>query len=151
MDISSKLVTRITRLPYLTDPSNAEIQMIDVTTQVYPSNMGEAPVPWWVLLLAVLGGLLLLGVFVYGLYKVGTCHTWIQLAYLDMNGEFESEKIFAESREWAHRNKTVFTIYTYCPHPQIFTNSSIIYRAIQRVYNLIVKGLLQSCKLFETR
>ena len=71
MDISSKLVTRITRLPYLTDPSNAEIQMIDVTTQVYPSNMGEAPVPWWVLLLAVLGGLLLLGVFVYGLYKVG--------------------------------------------------------------------------------
>ena len=70
VDISSKLVTRITRLPYLTDPSNAEIQMIDVTTQVYPSNMGEAPVPWWVLLLAVLGGLLLLGVFVYGLYKV---------------------------------------------------------------------------------
>ena len=86
MDISSKLVTRITRLPYLTDPSNAEIQMIDVTTQVYPSNMGEAPVPWWVLLLAVLGGLLLLGVFVYGLYKVGTCHTWIQLAYLDTRG-----------------------------------------------------------------
>ena len=72
MDISSKLVTRITRLPYQTDPSNEEIQMIDVTTHVYPSNMGEAPVPWWILLLAVLGGLLLLGVLMYCLYKVKT-------------------------------------------------------------------------------
>jgi RsiW-degrading membrane proteinase PrsW (M82 family) len=41
-----------------------------VTTEVFPSEMGEAPIPWWVWVLAALGGLLLLALISYCLYKV---------------------------------------------------------------------------------
>jgi len=44
--------------------------MHQVTTEVFPSEMGEAPIPWWVWLLAALGGLLLLALICYCLYKV---------------------------------------------------------------------------------
>ena len=45
-------------------------QSHQVTTEVFPSEMGEAPIPWWVWLLAALGGLLLLALICYCLYKV---------------------------------------------------------------------------------
>ncbi len=47
------------------------LQTHQVTTEVFPSEMGEAPIPWWVWLLAALGGLLLLALICYCLYKVG--------------------------------------------------------------------------------
>ncbi|XP_042855750.1 integrin alpha-7-like isoform X1 [Penaeus japonicus] len=42
-----------------------------VTTQVQPDSLPGRGVPWWVILLAVLGGLLLLILLAYGLYKAG--------------------------------------------------------------------------------
>lgn len=41
-----------------------------VMTQVQPDSLPGRGVPWWVILLAVLGGLLLLCLLAYGLYKV---------------------------------------------------------------------------------
>ena len=70
VDISSKMITRITRLPYQANPRSVEPQVGRVTTEVFPSEMGEATIPWWVWLLAALGGLLLLALIVYCLYKV---------------------------------------------------------------------------------
>ncbi|XP_047487979.1 integrin alpha-7-like isoform X1 [Penaeus chinensis] len=42
-----------------------------VMTQVQPDSLPGRGVPWWVILLAVLGGLLLLCLLAYGLYKAG--------------------------------------------------------------------------------
>ena len=41
-----------------------------VTTTVIPSEPGEAGIPWWVWILAALGGILVLAVITYCLYKV---------------------------------------------------------------------------------
>jgi hypothetical protein len=71
VDISSKMIARVTRLPYDANPNSVEPQVGRVTTEVFPSDMGEASIPWWVWLLAALGGLLLLALIVLCLYKCG--------------------------------------------------------------------------------
>ncbi|KAK4318879.1 hypothetical protein Pmani_010143 [Petrolisthes manimaculis] len=48
-----------------------KMAIIQVGTQIQPESLMGAGVPWWVILLAVLGGLLLLGLLAYGLYKAG--------------------------------------------------------------------------------
>ena len=45
-------------------------QTQQVTTEVFPSEMGEGEIPWWVWLLAALLGLLLLAIITLCLYKV---------------------------------------------------------------------------------
>jgi hypothetical protein len=42
-----------------------------VTTTVIPSEPGEAGIPWWVWILAALGGILVLAAITYCLYKCG--------------------------------------------------------------------------------
>jgi len=69
--ISSKLVTRVTKLPFLVDEKHLAFQSHAVTTTVIPSEPGEAGIPWWVWLLAALGGILLLALITYCLYKCG--------------------------------------------------------------------------------
>lgn len=71
VQISSKLVARITQLPFMADPMTISYQTQQVTTEVFPSEMGEGEIPWWVWLLAALLGLLLLSLIVLGLYKCG--------------------------------------------------------------------------------
>ena len=68
--ISSKLVTRVTRLPFLVPEEHLASQSHSVTTVVIPSEPGEVGIPWWVWLLAALGGCLLLALITYCLYKV---------------------------------------------------------------------------------
>jgi hypothetical protein len=107
--ISSKLVTRVTRLPFLVPEEHLASQSHQVTrahsrlycfsrtkhsgldfpisywqrvspppplsppqvtTTVIPSEPGEVGIPWWVWLLAALGGILLLALITYCLYKV---------------------------------------------------------------------------------
>lgn len=43
---------------------------VEVVTLIQPESLLAKGIPWWVILLAVLGGLLLLGLLAYGLYKV---------------------------------------------------------------------------------
>jgi len=69
--ISSKLVTRVTKLPFLVDEKHLAFQSHSVTTTVIPSEPGEKGIPWWVWLLAALGGLMLLALITYCLYKCG--------------------------------------------------------------------------------
>jgi len=69
--ISSKLVTRVTRLPFLVPEEHLAFQSHSVTTTVIPSEPGEMGIPWWVWLLAALGGCLLLALITYCLYKCG--------------------------------------------------------------------------------
>ncbi|MPC51020.1 Integrin alpha-6 [Portunus trituberculatus] len=42
-----------------------------VVTYIQPDTLRAKGIPWWVILLAVLGGLLLLGLLAYGMYKSG--------------------------------------------------------------------------------
>ncbi|CAG0916768.1 unnamed protein product [Notodromas monacha] len=71
--ISSKMVARVTSLPHGVDPSYMRFQATAVKSIINPGDeIFEAkPVPWWVYLLAALGGLLLLLLLIYGLYKCG--------------------------------------------------------------------------------
>lgn len=69
--ISSKLVTRVTRLPYQFTPANFEYQTHQVTTEVYPSELADGSIPWWVYLLAILAGIILFILICYCLYKCG--------------------------------------------------------------------------------
>lgn len=73
VSVSSKLLTRIKRLPYQHDPTLLEEQYTwdSVTTEVFPSQLGSGSIPWWVWLLAALFGILLLLLICYALYKCG--------------------------------------------------------------------------------
>lgn len=42
-----------------------------VVTHIQPDTLAGRGIPWWVILLAILGGILLLGLLVYGLHKAG--------------------------------------------------------------------------------
>lgn len=71
-DISSKLVAIVSRLPYDVDPGYLEPQVSIVTTSVHVIGLEKPrPVPLWVILLGVLGGLLLLAVLTLAFYRCG--------------------------------------------------------------------------------
>ena len=47
-----------------------QLQTHQVTTEVFPSEMSDGTIPWWVWLLAAIFGLLLLALIIFCLYKV---------------------------------------------------------------------------------
>ncbi|GIY65487.1 integrin alpha-8 [Caerostris extrusa] len=71
--ISSKLVSRVTSLPHDVDPSYLGYKALFVTTKVNPES--AAPqlhmVPWWILILSVSVGLLILGLLALVLWQLG--------------------------------------------------------------------------------
>lgn len=71
--VSSKLVARVASLQYGLTPDNLPLTLHYVSTEVLVEGMdsqSRGP-PWWVILLAVLGGLLLLGLLALLLWKLG--------------------------------------------------------------------------------
>lgn len=77
--ISSTMVSRVTSLPHGVDPSYMRYQSHDVRSIVNPGDeiFDAKPVPWWIYLLAALGGLLLLLLVIYALYKVRDPHQFL--------------------------------------------------------------------------
>lgn len=73
IQISSKLVSRVTSLPHDVDPSYLGIQAYFVTTKVNPETvtLQYHMVPWWILILSVSVGLLLLGLLALVLWQLG--------------------------------------------------------------------------------
>ena len=81
--ISSKLITRVTKLQFLVDERHLALQTHTVTTTVIPTGYApghgkprsrkaaEIGIPWLVWPLAALAGLLVLSVITYCLYKCG--------------------------------------------------------------------------------
>merc|ERR1719193_2555449 len=69
--VSSKLLTRVTKLPFSVQEKMLAFQTASVTTTVIPSEPGEVGTPWWVWLLAALAGILVLATITYCLYKCG--------------------------------------------------------------------------------
>ncbi|XP_043190160.1 integrin alpha-PS2-like isoform X1 [Amphibalanus amphitrite] len=69
--VSSKMVARVTALPYKVDPSYMNHTVHAVTTRVETDDDRSAPVPWWVIVLASCGGVLILLILVLILYKLG--------------------------------------------------------------------------------
>lgn len=51
-------------------------QTHQVTTEVFPSEMSDGTIPWWVWLLAAIFGLLLLALIIFCLYKVQIQNTY---------------------------------------------------------------------------
>ncbi|GFS58279.1 integrin alpha-PS2 [Trichonephila inaurata madagascariensis] len=70
---SSKLVTRITQLPYGVDPSYLPYKVYVVSTKVSLLDVALAPymIPWWIIILAICCGLLLLALLALLLWKLG--------------------------------------------------------------------------------
>ncbi|ODM94960.1 Integrin alpha-PS2 [Orchesella cincta] len=73
VNVSSKLVTWVTKLPYNVDPTYLRYRKyeIDTTIEELPDLSVPAPIPWWVYFLAALAGVLLLLLIVYIFYKCG--------------------------------------------------------------------------------
>jgi len=69
--ITSKLITRVTKLPFQVQDEFLAHQSQSVTTTVIPNEPLERGIPWWVWLLAALGGILVLALIAYLLYKCG--------------------------------------------------------------------------------
>lgn len=71
--VSSKLVARVASLQYGLPPDNVPLTQHFVSTEVVVEGIdtpGKGPA-WWIILLAVLGGLLLLGLLALLLWKLG--------------------------------------------------------------------------------
>ncbi|XP_013779057.2 integrin alpha-8-like [Limulus polyphemus] len=72
VQISSKIVSRVTELPYDVDPSYLPYKVHIVTTPVTTEDLGEwLGVPWWVIVLAACLGLLVLGLLILVFRKHG--------------------------------------------------------------------------------
>jgi len=72
IEISSKLVSRVTKLPYGVNPSYLGYQTHVVTTQVLAHDLPvSGSIPLWILILAILAGFLFLSLLTYILYKLG--------------------------------------------------------------------------------
>jgi len=72
IEISSKLVSRVTKLPYGVNPSYLGYQTHVVTTQVLAHDLPvSGNIPLWILILAILAGFLFLSLLTYILYKLG--------------------------------------------------------------------------------
>ncbi|XP_076048735.1 integrin alpha-PS3-like [Oratosquilla oratoria] len=75
---ASKGADFITTVRAKVNPSNPNLPFVDpqsvngnVTTRLVPGLLPGESVPWWIILLAVLAGLLLLFLVIFGLYKMG--------------------------------------------------------------------------------
>lgn len=72
VQVSSKLIVRITKLPYDDlDVDRIPQKEFMVTTKVYPDIVKEHGVFLWWIIVAIAGGILLLALLVWGLVKVG--------------------------------------------------------------------------------
>ncbi|CAG7835819.1 unnamed protein product [Allacma fusca] len=73
MNVSSKLLTKVTHLPYNVDPSYLKYKSNEIFSTVVEESELTTPgkVRWWIYLLAALAGLLLLLLLIYALYKCG--------------------------------------------------------------------------------
>nr|XP_054932188.1 integrin alpha-PS2-like [Dermacentor andersoni] len=71
--VSSKLVARVASLQYGLAPDNVPLTQHFVSTEVVVEGIGTPGrgLEWWIILLAVLGGLLLLGLLALLLWKLG--------------------------------------------------------------------------------
>jgi hypothetical protein len=71
-DISSKMVTLVSHLPYDVDPSYLAPDVAIVTTRVMVSGLeSPGPIPLWIILLGVIGGLILLSLLTLCFYRCG--------------------------------------------------------------------------------
>ena len=72
VNISSKLLTRVTQLPYNVNPSYLRYKTNEIVTTVVEESDLTTPgrVRWWIYVLAILAGILLLLLLIYALYKV---------------------------------------------------------------------------------
>jgi len=72
LEISSKMVSRVTHLPYGVNPEYLGYRTHVVTSQVLAHELPDSgSIPIWILILAILAGLLFLGLCIYILYKCG--------------------------------------------------------------------------------
>ncbi|XP_054706716.1 integrin alpha-PS2-like [Uloborus diversus] len=73
VQISSKLVSRVTSLPHDVDPTFLGFKSFFVTTKVNPETVTLQlhMIPWWILILSVSVGLLLLGLLALVLWQLG--------------------------------------------------------------------------------
>ncbi|KAL0113860.1 hypothetical protein PUN28_011297 [Cardiocondyla obscurior] len=71
--VSTKLVARVTRQPFIGTPAEQVIRSDEITTNVEPSAAPSAPdiIPIWVVVLSACAGMIILLLLIYLLYKCG--------------------------------------------------------------------------------
>ncbi|XP_042859779.1 integrin alpha-PS2-like isoform X5 [Penaeus japonicus] len=73
VSITSRMLARVKSLPHGVNPEYLPIRDLDVTTHVSPAkSLDEAPpIPWWVIVLATMAGVLILLIIILVLWKCG--------------------------------------------------------------------------------
>ncbi|XP_037799232.1 integrin alpha-PS2-like [Penaeus monodon] len=73
VSITSRMLARVKALPHGVIPEYLPIRDLDVTTHVSPAkSLDEAPpIPWWVIVLATMAGVLILLIIILILWKCG--------------------------------------------------------------------------------
>ncbi|GAB6026861.1 hypothetical protein CHUAL_013467 [Chamberlinius hualienensis] len=71
--ISSKLVTKATKLPYSVKPDELDYKVYVVSTMVNPTDVDviRKTIPWWIIASAVCTGVLVLGLLIIVLWRLG--------------------------------------------------------------------------------
>ncbi|XP_071748168.1 integrin alpha-PS2 isoform X5 [Lepeophtheirus salmonis] len=71
VSVSSKILARITKLPYQVNMDKDQYFSDSVTTEVFPIQLEAVAVSWWVWILAAIFGMILLLIISYCLYRCG--------------------------------------------------------------------------------
>lgn len=70
--ISSKLIAMVTALPYDVSRSLLQPEVRTIATRIYVTGLDRGePIPWWLILAAILVGLLILAALALALWKLG--------------------------------------------------------------------------------
>lgn len=70
--ISSKLIAMVTALPYDVSRRLLQPEVRTIATRVYLTGLDRGePIPWWLILAAILVGLLILAAVALALWKLG--------------------------------------------------------------------------------
>ena len=71
LQISSKLVALVTQLPYDYAPDLIKPMIAQATTKVHIIGLKAMPIPLWLIILAIIIGLMILSGLIFGLWKLG--------------------------------------------------------------------------------
>lgn len=83
MNVSTMVVARITKLPYIGSPQDQPIKSYEVVTTLIPiPDPKPDVVPLWVVVLSACAGVLILMLLIYLLYKVIYVCSFLEICFV---------------------------------------------------------------------
>ena len=111
--VSTKLVARVTKQPFIGTPAEQVVKSHEIKTNVEPSVTPSVPdvIPLWVVVLSACAGTIILLLLIFLLHKVCSCksslfvvqetrtYSFYSRCFENLNLNFKSENFLSESKE----------------------------------------------------